>query len=131
MHCGFAAAFIAGTGIIVSLRRGKQPFDLMNVALGSIRFGFIFLTYGILTGAVWANVAWTTYWGWDPKETWALLTWVIYFVFLILYDKGLLQRTFARRLPLCTACFSIGGFSMVLFTYLGVNYLPGGLHGYL
>lgn len=87
-----------------------------------VKFGFLFLSVGIITGAVWANSAWGRYWGWDPKETWSLITWLIYATMLHL-------RVFLSWRGKIFAVFSILGFLAVLFTYFGVNYLPG-LHSY-
>jgi cytochrome c-type biogenesis protein CcsB len=87
-----------------------------------VMLGFLFLTLGIITGAVWANSAWGRYWGWDPKETWSLITWFIYATFL----HARLMRGWQGKK---TANLSIVGFGAVLFTYLGVNLLPG-LHSY-
>jgi len=87
-----------------------------------IMFGFLFLTVGIITGAVWANSAWGRYWGWDPKETWSLITW---FVYAILLHARMMRGWDGKRI----AYLSILGFIAVLFTYFGVNYLPG-LHSY-
>ena len=87
-----------------------------------VMFGFLFLTAGIITGAVWANSAWGRYWGWDPKETWSLITW---FVYAILLHARLMRGWRGRRIAL----ISIVGFAAVMFTYFGVNYLPG-LHSY-
>ena len=89
----------------------------------SMALGFVFLTLGIMTGSVWAHYAWGSYWSWDPKETWSLITWLIYALMLhARYVRG--WR--GRRMAVMTAV----GFAAVLFTYLGVNYLPG-LHSYL
>lgn len=85
-------------------------------------FGFLFLTVGIITGAVWANSAWGRYWGWDPKETWSLVTWLIYAALLHL---RMMRGWRGKRI----AVISIIGFAAVMFTYFGVNYLPG-LHSY-
>ncbi len=85
-------------------------------------FGFLFLSAGIITGAVWANSAWGRYWGWDPKETWSLVTW---FVYATLLHARLARGWRGRRI----AYLSIAGFAAVLFTYFGVNLLPG-LHSY-
>jgi len=90
----------------------------------SIVIGFPMLTLGIVTGAAWANYAWGTYWSWDPKETWSLITWFIYAAFL----HARLTRDWKGRK---TAILSIIGFVAVLFTYFGVNYLLSGLHSYL
>ena len=87
-----------------------------------VLFGFLFLTVGIITGAVWANSAWGRYWGWDPKETWSLITW---FVYATLLHARLMRGWRGRRI----AYFAMLGFVAVLFTYFGVNYLPG-LHSY-
>ena len=87
-----------------------------------IMFGFLFLTTGIITGSVWANSAWGRYWGWDPKETWSLITWFIYATVL---HARMMRGWGGKRI----AYLSIVGFLAVLFTYFGVNYLPG-LHSY-
>jgi cytochrome c-type biogenesis protein CcsB len=86
-------------------------------------FGFFFLTVGIVTGAVWANAAWGTYWSWDPKETWALITWLIYALFLH-------SRRSPGRQGRRSAWILILGFASVIFTYFGVNLLMAGLHSY-
>jgi len=88
-----------------------------------IVFGFLFLTIGIITGSVWANSAWGKYWSWDPKETWSLITWFIYAIFLHL---RLIRGWYGKDL----AIVSIIGFLGVLFTYFGVNFFLSGLHSY-
>ncbi|MBW1636961.1 MAG: c-type cytochrome biogenesis protein CcsB [Deltaproteobacteria bacterium] len=86
-------------------------------------FGFIWLTAGIITGAVWANSAWGTYWSWDPKETWSLITWFLYAITLhARYTRGWSGTKIA--------VLSIFGFMAVIFTYYGVNFLLAGLHSY-
>ena len=90
----------------------------------SIVIGFPMLTLGIITGAAWANYAWGSYWSWDPKETWSLITWFIYAAFL---HARLTKDWRGKR----TAVLSVVGFIFVLFTYFGVNYLISGLHSYL
>jgi len=90
----------------------------------SIVIGFPLLTLGIVTGAAWANYAWGSYWSWDPKETWSLITWFIYAAFL----HARFTRDWRGRKA---AILSIVGFTAVLFTYFGVNYLISGLHSYL
>jgi len=84
--------------------------------------GFLLLTLGIITGSVWAHSAWGRYWGWDPKETWSLITW---FVYALLLHSRLMMSWRGKRM----AFLSIIGFCCVLFTYFGVNYLAG-LHSY-
>ncbi|MCD4677340.1 MAG: c-type cytochrome biogenesis protein CcsB [Desulfobacula sp.] len=86
-------------------------------------FGFLFLTIGIITGAVWANSAWGKYWSWDPKETWSLITWFVYAIFMHL---RMMKGWSGRNL----AWVSIIGFLTVMFTYFGVNYVLSGLHSY-
>lgn len=89
----------------------------------TIIFGFLWLSIGIITGAIWANEAWGTYWSWDPKETWSLITWFIYATALhVRFAKGWGGSKIAY--------FSIIGFVSVLFTYFGVNFLLSGLHSY-
>jgi len=87
-----------------------------------VMFGFLFLSIGIITGAVWANSAWGSYWSWDPKETWSLITWVVYATFL---HARMMRGWSGKRI----AYLSILGFMAVIFTYFGVNLLPG-LHSY-
>ena len=87
-----------------------------------VMFGFLFLSIGIITGAVWANSAWGSYWSWDPKETWSLITW---FVYATLLHARMMRGWYGRRI----AYLSIIGFMAVIFTYFGVNLLPG-LHSY-
>ena len=84
--------------------------------------GFVLLSLGIMTGSVWAHYAWGSYWSWDPKETWSLITWIIYALFL---HARLIRGWRGRRM----AVMSLVGFASVLFTYLGVNYLDS-LHSY-
>lgn len=87
-----------------------------------ISFGFPLLTIGMITGAIWSNSAWGTYWSWDPKETWSLITWFIYAAML----HGRLTVGWRGRK---IAILSIVGFLVILFTFLGVNLLIGGSHG--
>lgn len=95
--------------------------DMINYKM--IVFGFIWLTAGIITGAIWANSAWGTYWSWDPKETWSLITWFVYALALhARYTRG---WDGARM-----SVISLVGFISVIFTYYGVNFLLSGLHSY-
>jgi cytochrome c-type biogenesis protein CcsB len=133
---GYAAFAVAcGTGImyLVKLRHKGDSKSLLatlpslkvidDITHKIILFGFIWLSAGIISGAVWANSAWGTYWSWDPKETWSLITWFIY--------ASALHARFTRgwggkRI----AWISIIGFLAVVFTYYGVNFLLSGLHSY-
>lgn len=88
-----------------------------------ISLGFIFLTIGILSGAVWANEAWGSYWNWDPKETWAFITWIIFAIFLHIRTNKNLQGV-------NSAIVASIGFLIIWICYFGVNLLGIGLHSY-
>ena len=101
----------------------ERAVSLEKMMFNSVVVGFIFLTLLIITGAVWAEGAWGSWWTWDPKETWALITWFIYAIYLHLRLKPAWR---GRK-----GCYlSIIGFAAVLFTLLGVSYVFGGLHSY-
>ncbi len=89
----------------------------------SILIGVPFMTINLISGAIWAYYAWGRYWGWDPKETWALITWFVYLIYL---HMRILAGWKGRK----TALISILGFFVVVFTYLGVNLVISGLHSY-
>jgi cytochrome c-type biogenesis protein CcsB len=89
----------------------------------AIAWGFPFLAVGIVTGAVWANYAWGTYWSWDPKETWSLITWFVYAAYLHA------RVTRGWRGKRC-AYLSLLGFLGVIFLYWGVSFILPGLHAY-
>nr|WDD39048.1 cytochrome c biogenesis protein CcsA [Camellia pitardii var. cryptoneura] len=88
-----------------------------------ISIGFIFLTIGILSGAVWANEAWGSYWNWDPKEIWAFITWTIFAIYLH-------TRTNKKFPPANSAIVASTGFLIIWICYFGVNLLGIGLHSY-
>ena len=135
---GYAAFAVAcGFGVVYLLKDRKKTKDTQGKLLSQLPplkivddiihktliFGFLWLSAGIITGAVWANSAWGTYWSWDPKETWSLITWFIY--------AGALHFRFTKGWGgTRTAWFSIIGFASVMFTYYGVNFLLAGLHSY-
>ncbi len=96
---------------------------LDELSYRSLVWGFPLLTLGIITGAIWAEYAWGRYWGWDPKETWSLITW---FLYAALLHQRLTVGWRGRR----AALMAIVGFMAVLFTFLGVNLLLPGLHSY-
>jgi cytochrome c-type biogenesis protein CcsB len=96
-----------------------DTLDKVNYTCLSI--GFPLMTLGIISGAFWANIAWGTYWSWDPKETWALITWFLYAALL----HGRLSVGWRGR---TAALFSIVAFLFLLFTFLGVSLLLGGYH---
>jgi len=130
-YAGFAVAFGFSIMYLVkptTPRTGGLSDRLPSLAMidelthQMVMFGFLFLSIGIITGAVWANSAWGTYWSWDPKETWSLITWLIYATLLHL---RMMRGWNGKKI----AWVSILGFMAVLFTYFGVNLLPG-LHSY-
>jgi cytochrome c-type biogenesis protein CcsB len=136
---GYAAFTVAfGCGLIYLLKNmeksdAEKPSGFLSklpalaildaLIYQSTALGFVFLTIGIMTGSIWAHYAWGSYWSWDPKETWSLITWLIYAIML---HSRYVRGWRGKRL----AILAIIGFACVLFTYLGVNYLPG-LHSYL
>lgn len=131
-YAAFAIAF--GISIIFLVKSSKKEhqsgiigripdFDILDdLTHQMVMFGFLFLSIGIITGAVWANQAWGRYWGWDPKETWSLVTWLVYATLL---HARMMRGWKGKRIAL----LSIIGFCAVIFTYFGVNLLPG-LHSY-
>ncbi len=96
---------------------------LDNISYRIIGLGFPLLTIGIIAGAVWANEAWGSYWSWDPKETWALITWLVFAAYL----HSRITRGWQGRRP---AILAASGFLVVWVCYLGVNLLGKGLHSY-
>nr|YP_010288295.1 cytochrome c heme attachment protein [Rubia yunnanensis]UKU08897.1 cytochrome c heme attachment protein [Rubia yunnanensis]UNP54776.1 cytochrome c biogenesis protein [Rubia yunnanensis] len=88
-----------------------------------ISLGFLFLTVGILSGAVWANEAWGSYWNWDPKETWAFITWTVFAIYLH-------TRTTRKTQGSNSAIVAFIGFLIIWICYFGVNLLGIGLHSY-
>ena len=127
---GFAVAFGGGVTFLIAQLQ-KKGADGVDAVIGhAMKFGFLFLTIGIITGAVWANEAWGTYWSWDPKETWSLITWIVYAVFIHFPLVAGWLGLKSKATPRTNAVFSIIGFAAVLFTYVGVNYLLAGLHSY-
>ncbi|HOP40886.1 MAG TPA: c-type cytochrome biogenesis protein CcsB [Geobacteraceae bacterium] len=108
-------------GGMLSLFPSSRVLDELNYR--AIMIGFPLMTMGIVTGAVWANYAWGTYWSWDPKETWSLIVWLIYAAFL---HARITHGWTGKR----AAVLSIIGFAATIFCYLGVNLLLSGLHSY-
>lgn len=106
---------------ILALLPDVRQLDELNYQM--VFFGFLWLSVGIITGSIWANSAWGNYWSWDPKETWSLITWLIY---ASLLHARTMQGWRGKRV----AWLSILGFGCVLFTYFGVNFLLSGLHSY-
>ena len=98
-----------------------QQLDFWSFRI--ISLGFIFLTVGILSGAVWANETWGSYWNWDPKETWAFITWTIFAIYLHI-------KTNRNVRGINSAIVALIGFILIWICYFGVNLLGIGLHSY-
>lgn len=122
--CGLSIMYLIGLK-----SDGKEGKSSLNrdaadyLSYRVIAFGFLMLSLVIITGAIWAKHAWARYWGWDPKETWSLITWIIYAAYLHLrFNRGWHGKA--------AAWFSIIGFICVIFTFVGVNILLPGIHSY-
>ena len=107
----------------LSPQRLSLADTLDNISYRIIGLGFPLLTIGIIAGAVWANEAWGSYWSWDPKETWALITWLVFAAYL----HARITKGWQGRRP---AILAATGFVVVWICYLGVNLLGKGLHSY-
>lgn len=123
-YCFFTISFI--TAIIHLFKKDSKlnSTSMLNLLTHRcICVGFFFLTLGIILGSLWGKAAWGHWWNWDPKETWALITWLIYGS----YFYGRLWGTLSEKK---LSYIAIVGFLSCLFTYLGVNFLLKGLHSY-
>lgn len=127
----YAAFAIAGGLGVYYLMKAARGADVKSVAMRQadymayrmICLGFLLLTVVILSGAIWAEQAWSRWWSWDPKETWALITWIIYAIYL---HQRLRMNWQGKRM----AVLAIVSLISVLFTFAGVNILLPGLHSY-
>lgn len=129
----FAVAFGSSVMYLLRKRASEESFIVREfpslstldvVSYRAIAIGFPIFTLGALIfGAIWAKYAWGSYWGWDPKETWALITWIVYAIYLHARIVHGWKGTVA-------AWISVTGFLATLFTLFGVNYLLSGLHSY-
>jgi cytochrome c-type biogenesis protein CcsB len=129
---GFGVSFVLGIIFLMREYMKDQSFldrhvpsreKLDLIAYRSVSLGLLFLTFCILTGAIWAERAWGSYWSWDPKETWSLVTWLVYATYLHLrIRRGWRGKT--------AAIFAVAGFVCVMFTYIGVNTFLPGIHSY-
>jgi ABC-type transport system involved in cytochrome c biogenesis permease subunit len=95
--------------------------DLCNLVV--LQLAFWVLGCGIITGAIWADQSWGRPWGWDPKETFALVTWIVYLIVVHV-------RVATEHKAWWTAVLSIIGFAIMLFNWIGVNFVLVGLHSY-
>lgn len=129
----FTVAAIASGASLVQRRRERrqevlsieqQPSEVLDrLSYGVIIFAFPIWTFAVIAGAVWAEAAWGRYWGWDPKETWAFITWVLYAAYL--HAQATVGWRGARA-----AWLSLLGYAAFLFNFIGVNMWVGGLHSY-
>jgi cytochrome c-type biogenesis protein CcsB len=122
MPTGNVATMTRAT-VTLSPQRLSLAQTLDNVSYRIIGLGFPLLTIGIIAGGVWANEAWGSYWSWDPKETWALITWL----FFAAYLHSRITKGWQGRKP---AILAATGFVVIWICYLGVNILGKGLHSY-
>jgi cytochrome c-type biogenesis protein CcsB len=125
---GGGTAVLTSTGTAIATDRlSPQRLNLAdildNISYRMIGLGFPLLTIGIISGGVWANEAWGSYWSWDPKETWALITWLVFAAYL----HSRITKGWQGRRP---AILAASGFVVVWICYLGVNLLGKGLHSY-
>jgi len=121
-YAAFGLSFGLSLMFLLKLKLFPELAILDDLNYQMVTIGFIMLTLGIITGSVWAHSAWGSYWSWDPKETWSLITWLVY---ASVIHSRMVRGWKGRRL----AILCIVGFVCVLFTYFGVNYLAG-LHSY-
>jgi ABC-type transport system involved in cytochrome c biogenesis permease subunit len=127
LHIHVSSCFLAYAFFFLSAISGliylfKPHKEITTISLKLINFGFPLLSFGIISGAIWAYFAWGRYWGWDPKEVWALISWLFYLGILHARLIGFKEKNLAY--------LNILGFFILLFTYLGVNLLLKGLHSY-
>ena len=119
----YEAKLFSPSDEISELGKLKLLQSLDNWSYRIIGLGFPFLTIGIIAGGVWANEAWGSYWSWDPKETWALITWIVFATYL---HSRITKGWEGKK----TAVLGSIGFFVIWICYLGVNFLGKGLHSY-
>lgn len=118
-------AFMMLNGVAALISRDNEKSEYLKTVSNIMLYPALFLlTAGIFIGAVWANISWGRYWGWDPKEVWALITMLIYS--LGIHQNSLKWFSKTRNFHL----YCIFAFLSVLITYFGVNFILGGLHSY-
>ena len=117
-------AFVMLNSLLALFSNREQQLRLMHFSRTLLRPAVCCLAIGIFLGAVWANISWGRYWGWDPKEVWALITLLVYAAPLHAHSLPLFRHARAFHI------YCLLAFISVLFTYFGVNFLLGGLHAY-
>lgn len=117
------ATLITGCVLAIAFLFLSDIKILDQLSFRSIGIGFPLLTVGILSGSVWANEAWGSYWSWDPKETWSFITWIIFAIYLHL-------RLNEKWSGVKSAILATLGFFVIWICFLGVNFLAKGLHSY-
>jgi cytochrome c-type biogenesis protein CcsB len=127
-YAAFVLAGCAGLKYLLSLKKGEtedsphlRQIDFFSYRL--VALGILMLTVVILSGMVWAEQAWSSFWSWDPKELWSLITWIVYSIYL---HQRLRKKWQGKRM----AIFAIVAVGVILFTFIGVNTLLPGLHSY-
>ena len=120
---GYKIANLATKNEVLKPYKFSHLEKLDTLSYRSILVGFVLLTLGLVSGAVWANEAWGTWWSWDPKETWAFISWLFYAAYLHMR----ISKGWQGRKP---ALLATSGFFIVLICYLGVNFWGVGLHSY-
>jgi len=134
MFVGYSAFAISFIAAVLYLAKSKWQHVIIlkylpdisfldNLSSRAIAWGLPFFSMGIVLGAIWANDTWGSYWSWDPKETWSLITWLIY----VAYLHARITRGWKGRK---TAVLSIVGFLSMIFLYWGVSFILPGLHSY-
>ena len=122
--CALTALLLAAIGRRDPQRTAERMDALRLLSLLFLYPALATLGVGIFVGAIWANVSWGTYWSWDPKETWALITFMVYAVVIHTHTWPAFRRPMAYHVSLLLS------FLTLLMTYFGVNYLLGGMHSY-
>ena len=127
-YAAFVLAGSVGLRYVLAVKKGADEGDtklrqMDYLSYRLVAFGFLFLTVVILSGAIWAEQAWSAFWTWDPKEVWALITWIIYAVYLHL-------RLRSKKQGVKMAWYLIIAVPVVFFTFAGVNTFLPGLHSY-
>ncbi len=112
----FASTFFAFRGLVMLYKNNFTP-EMLKMADRIVYIGFAFLTFGLLFGALWAKEAWGNYWTWDPKETWAFLTWLLYLIYI--HYRYHFRQAVKSPLIILTLAFAI-----LMICWFGVNYLP-------